>query len=105
MLPETLVVITFKSSFFCESAYRALHIVHTFQVAAAVIGNTVYFNILVAEFNEIPSCNCCPLYCCHDFYTKNIITSCIITTLRNMHTGYTVAYATDGLSPSIVSFA
>ena len=37
--------------------------------------------------------------------TKNITTTCIIITLKNIHTGYTVAYATDGLSPSMVSLA
>ena len=38
-------------------------------------------------------------------YNSIVITAWIIITRSRMHTGYTVAYATDGLSPSIVSLA
>ena len=104
MLPKALVVVAFKPRLLGEPAYCSLDIIHPFQRSATIIRDAVYLNILTAELNEVAPSNGSPLYRCHG-YMKNIITSCIITTLRNIHTGYTVAYATDGLSPSIVSLA
>ena len=105
VVTEALVVVTFHTCMFGQPAYCALYVIHTLEGTAAVACNAVYLNILAAEFNEVTTGNCSSLYCCHPDYTKNITTSCIITTRRNIHTGYTVAYATDGLSPSIVSLA
>ena len=40
-----------------------------------------------------------------NFYPSSTMMICAEITLRNMLMGYTVAYATDGSSPSTVEFA